>query len=300
MTQYLTTAQGMPKDTEKALLARAREFIWDNDGKTQISTDLLCAPIEVGGKNMLNLTHRNDAIELMWLKGLLKPPNKRPTWAFFADALIAHNARPAPSVSTNTKINSFLQTWKPLTRKLPPSIQRMLKVAKTYHVKWDACRIPPNIARQLPIWFHLGATPHLNKLNNYYYANCLRDNHRVSTVGDIENMIQQTSPNHKNRKECDCTLCTHDRTQYNCPKPFRCRKTATDILTCILPKWSPLTNIIKDAPDLTPDQLVSNDQAIKKKENVLFNPALPTMSSIEDGFRAFRLAQTCEQPVNQQ
>ncbi|KAG1856196.1 hypothetical protein C8R48DRAFT_749171 [Suillus tomentosus] len=57
MTQYLTTAQGMPKDIEKALLTRAREFAWDNDGKAQISTNILCAPIEKGRKNMLNLTH---------------------------------------------------------------------------------------------------------------------------------------------------------------------------------------------------------------------------------------------------
>ncbi|KAG1779307.1 hypothetical protein EV702DRAFT_966508 [Suillus placidus] len=132
------------------LINRARNFIWDNEGKSPISLNILCAPIEEGGKSMLHLTHRNDAIELMWLKGLLKPTQEQPPWAFFANALIANFARPAPTVHARVKINMFLQTWKPLTKKLPQMLQRIFKAAKTYHVKWDACIVPSPIARQLP------------------------------------------------------------------------------------------------------------------------------------------------------
>ncbi|KIK33609.1 hypothetical protein CY34DRAFT_27015 [Suillus luteus UH-Slu-Lm8-n1] len=50
MTQYLTTAQGMPKEAEDILSARSRKFVWDNEGKSTISMDMLCAPIAKGGK----------------------------------------------------------------------------------------------------------------------------------------------------------------------------------------------------------------------------------------------------------
>ncbi|KAG1800546.1 hypothetical protein EV424DRAFT_1265161, partial [Suillus variegatus] len=163
----------------------------------------------------------------------------------------------------------------------------MLKAAKTYHVKWDSCQIPPNIARQLPIWFHLGASPELNKLNNYYYVNCLRDKHKIVSVGDLEKATQQTPQDHKNRKECECSASASDRTKYECAKPFRCHKTANEILACILPKWSTSTEIFKKVPDLTPEQHEANKKALKEKGKVLFDPALPTISIIEDGFRAF-------------
>ncbi|KAG1863879.1 hypothetical protein F4604DRAFT_1032519 [Suillus subluteus] len=101
MTQYLTVAQGMPKDIEKTLMVKARSFIWDNVSKTPISMNILCAPIEEGGKNMLNIAQQNEVIELMWLKGLLKPINECPTWAFFAEVLIAKHARPVFSMRVN-------------------------------------------------------------------------------------------------------------------------------------------------------------------------------------------------------
>ncbi|KAG2337917.1 hypothetical protein BDR05DRAFT_978342 [Suillus weaverae] len=44
MTQYLTTAQGMPKHIETTLSKQIREFIWDTGGKNSISIDTLCAP----------------------------------------------------------------------------------------------------------------------------------------------------------------------------------------------------------------------------------------------------------------
>ncbi|KAG2088264.1 uncharacterized protein F5147DRAFT_559989, partial [Suillus discolor] len=48
MTQYLTIAQGMPKDVENILTTRTRKFIWDGKGNNAISMNILCAPIEKG------------------------------------------------------------------------------------------------------------------------------------------------------------------------------------------------------------------------------------------------------------
>ena len=110
MTQYLTSAQGMPTNIEKALTKRLTKFAWDGPGKPNASLDLLCAPTSKGGKGLLHLKYRNEAIELVWLKKLLSPQHKRPTWAFFANAILAHFASKTPIAPTDTRINFFLQT----------------------------------------------------------------------------------------------------------------------------------------------------------------------------------------------
>jgi hypothetical protein len=96
MSQYLTSAQGMPKEIEDILSAKSRKFIWDGEGKNSVSMDILNAPVAKGGKNVLHLKSRNEAIELKWLKGLLAPIEKRPLWAFFAHALLAKAAQNSP------------------------------------------------------------------------------------------------------------------------------------------------------------------------------------------------------------
>lgn len=101
------------------------------------------------------------------------PLEKRPPWAHFAHALIAKQAQKTPVVHPDARMDIFLQTWKPIMKNLPPAIQRILKTAKKYRVRWAANVIPPEVARQLPAWFHIGALDELNKWNNYYYANCL-------------------------------------------------------------------------------------------------------------------------------
>ncbi|KAI5986634.1 hypothetical protein EDD15DRAFT_2143942, partial [Pisolithus albus] len=41
MTQYLTCAQGMPKDIENFLTKRMKQFMWDSQGRSNISSELL-------------------------------------------------------------------------------------------------------------------------------------------------------------------------------------------------------------------------------------------------------------------
>ena len=186
MTQYLTVAQGMPPDIKKTLVDRSREFIWDNSKKPSISMDILHTPIAEGGKKLLHLKSRNEAIKLMWLKSLLSPEEHCPQWAHFAHALIAKYTAPNPVVHPNAWNNMFLQTWKPVIRKLPPPLQRIIKTARKYRTKWEANLIPPDITQKLPIWFHIGAMPELSKWNNHYYTTCLHDRHNIRNIGDLQ------------------------------------------------------------------------------------------------------------------
>lgn len=83
-------------------MKKTREFAWDSGGKNSVSLDILHSSIKEGGKSILNLRDRNEAIELKWLKSLLAPKTVRPPWAFFAHDLIAKAARSSPVIKPKT------------------------------------------------------------------------------------------------------------------------------------------------------------------------------------------------------
>ncbi|KAG1862607.1 hypothetical protein F4604DRAFT_1683755 [Suillus subluteus] len=68
---------------------------------------------------------------------------------------------------------------------------------------------------------------------------------------------------------------------------------------CILPKWDPSKKIIKKIPDLTIEQHTANDKAFKENGSVLFNLALPAMTTLSDGFRAFTSILRSEEMAHQ-
>ncbi|KAG1763208.1 hypothetical protein EV702DRAFT_1051930 [Suillus placidus] len=160
----------MPKEIEDLLSAKSHKFVWDNEGKNTISMDMLCTPVAKGAKA----------------------------------------AQHSPIVKPNAKINSFLQSWSPSQKKLPSHLRRIVQTAKKYTIRWEAITINPSIARQLPVWFHIGASDDLNKLNNHLYATCLRDKHLATSVGHIETITTRNSPSHRQNKNCTCTNCSKD------------------------------------------------------------------------------------------
>jgi hypothetical protein len=93
MTQFLTKAQGMPKNIESALTKMIRNFIWDDKRSPPISLEQLQRLKENGGINLLDIESRNEAIEVMWIKPYLDLSPSRPDWAFIIDLLI-HNMNP--------------------------------------------------------------------------------------------------------------------------------------------------------------------------------------------------------------
>ncbi|KAG2336831.1 hypothetical protein BDR05DRAFT_896206, partial [Suillus weaverae] len=121
---------------------------------------------------------------------------------------------------------------------------------------------------------------------------CLRENHKVTSVQHISDIANRNDPTHRKRKECMCNPCSKDRNNLKCTKPFKCAQLAKDMMECILPKWNPNTTIQSFNPDLTSDQITTNEKAIKKNELVLFDPKIPSPSSVEEGFRIF----TCPEP----
>lgn len=71
-TQYLTKVQGMPKDIEKQLQKIIRKFMWD-DSQSMVNEDTLYLDISLGGKKLLDIEARNEAILLKTLQRYLLP-----------------------------------------------------------------------------------------------------------------------------------------------------------------------------------------------------------------------------------
>ena len=132
MTQYLTQVQGMPPVIEKKLEKRVRRFIWGNKNIPPVNIETLHAPINMGGRGLLDIKSRNEAIDLIWLKSYLSFNENRPIWTLVADALMAINLpKSEPSSNIETKQSVFLQSWKTLTGpKSPGTIKKLFQTTK--------------------------------------------------------------------------------------------------------------------------------------------------------------------------
>jgi len=200
-TQFLAKAQGMPKNIERALIKIIRNFIWDNARTPPISMDRLYQSVSDGGINLLDITSRNHAIEITWLKPFLDLSAQRPAWAFIADTLI-NNLKP-DGIRSPKDINLFLQTWNPptqgpRTRGLPPELVLMLKTAKKFNISFAPMKMSKNLKSQLPAWFHLGTPPRTyHKSKN----KCLQETHLANTIKDLITISSRiTNRTHRHTK----------------------------------------------------------------------------------------------------
>jgi hypothetical protein len=61
----------MPKHIKKALKRIISNFIWDNNSSLRITSETLCQPIQEGGLDLLDITAKNNTIDIIWLKKYL-------------------------------------------------------------------------------------------------------------------------------------------------------------------------------------------------------------------------------------
>ncbi|KAE9398230.1 hypothetical protein BT96DRAFT_940358 [Gymnopus androsaceus JB14] len=74
-------------------------------------TQYLTKVQENGGRKVLDLLARNEAIMVTWLQSYLDFSPERATWAYVADALIAHHVPASEAnIKDHRKINIFLQS----------------------------------------------------------------------------------------------------------------------------------------------------------------------------------------------
>jgi hypothetical protein len=67
LSQYLTCVQGMPKEIEETLNRKVTKFLWDG-ASAMVNLETMTQPTTRGGKRVLDIKARNEAIELMKVK----------------------------------------------------------------------------------------------------------------------------------------------------------------------------------------------------------------------------------------
>jgi len=122
--------------------------MWKDDSSPRIALDFLYLPINEGGFNLLNISARNEAIDIIWLKLYLNFTPTHPIWATIMD-LILNKVAP-PGTSHIAQVNTFLQMWDAPTQGarlslLNDGIIRMLQVARKYQVNLAAIRLSPQL-----------------------------------------------------------------------------------------------------------------------------------------------------------
>ena len=287
MTQFLTAAQGMPRQIEDTLVKIVREFIWDSTAPPTMSLARLYALTEEGGISLLDIRARNKAIDIVRLKTYMDLSPSRPKWAYLTDAIIntLHpNIPPKPPAFP-------LTSWSPPSRgprasTLPLCVISIIKTAREAKLTFAPLRLSKQLKVQLPAWFHLGAPPRAyNKLKD----ECLKNRHRVGKVKNLRALTKRLEPGtaHQQHQSCPCDDCKKDRAK-GCKNPHRCAFNARNLLTGLARKLNPATPRQADNLTLTHHRLEKNAKAnIKRGDEVIFNPTVTTRTSLKDCFRVF-------------
>lgn len=178
-TQYRACVRGMPPEIELRLTRMIRNFIWGGGEITHptVGMETLIRPIEEGGKKLLDIKTRNEAIELMKAKRFLDLSETRPTWAKIADSLIHISLKKKWKLQDDgTYHNIFLQTLTASTREgergLPHSLRSMLNTAKKHKLSVSPVNIKPKPKLDMPIWYHAGMADLKNPGYNTIAAKC--------------------------------------------------------------------------------------------------------------------------------
>ncbi|KAJ3817546.1 hypothetical protein F5880DRAFT_1492745, partial [Lentinula raphanica] len=240
----------------------------------------------MGGRNLLDLIARNEAITITWLQSYLDLSESRAMWTHVADALIAMNIpNKYENIDERSRINIFLQSWKTQTSKLPNDLKNMIEVAKKYGARLEGIAFSREILREMPAWLHI-ETPGMAKMHNNKQSKCLRENHGVTpltSVGDLEGEAKKIrTPRHSRRRNCRCIECETARAR-NCLSPFKCFSKANEIMRIIPPKWNPMEKQPSD----------ENVEAHQNMEHeITFDKQITMEGTLADAFRIFTEGET--------
>ena len=287
MTQYLTQVQGMPANVERLLTRRAVRFMWA--GKCSlVNEQTLFKPLGAGGWALVDIKSRNKAIDIMWLKSYLKFGPDCPTWAYLADALMAINPpKSDEKVDTRIKVNPFLQSWKTKVSSrevICSDIYSLFKTANEFNVRPEGLAFSCNVMRKIPIWYHFAADSRIRHMNKGRTINCLKENHRIISVGDTESLAKALSATvHTALDECECRDCMEIENRYGCMHPHSCVMKANELLSMLPSKWNP----VAPQPDDRLDHPIALPPSGDGLSPTTFNARLAMPGSLADIFRIF-------------
>ncbi|KAF6758902.1 hypothetical protein DFP72DRAFT_807213, partial [Ephemerocybe angulata] len=173
----------------------------------------------------------------------------------------------------------------------------MLAVAAKYNLRYAPPILTEEVRRSLPAWYHPGKRGTTNTQENGPIPQCLRDVHKIFTVGHLEAFVdeyphppvfpepEQGANIAQVARGCQCEDCRDART-LGCKDPEVCYHRAVRDLNLLEDKWHP------KAPQPTLDVLLESFRAATSglalgDAEKLFNPRLDAYASLESGFRIF-------------
>ncbi|KAH9858142.1 hypothetical protein C2E23DRAFT_718956, partial [Lenzites betulinus] len=229
-------------------------------------------------------------MDLVWLKEYLNFTPSRPLWAYVADDLFASNVPPITSPASRAlRVNPFLQHWKPLRKGLPPALIALLDVAKDAQLRLEGRAFTREIIRAMPMWDHAQADRTvIRRLGSRSTATaCLRDTHRLCTVGDFETFAAEINdPAHEGHDDCECDRCTYLMAELGCACPHKCYERAERFLGALPPKWDPRG----EHPCDFEDQMMADAiEAFPSEDGtpVPFDRRITVRGSLSNAFRVF-------------
>lgn len=112
---------------------------------------------------------------------------------------------------------------------------------------------------------------------------CLRNTHRVETVGDMMRQADKVdttkNTNHKRRRNCACQPCKDKRSR-GCKNPHKCGAAAGEYVKKLSRQWNPLLEEDKRKHK-------SDTNVIQSDDAHLFDMNITTKGSLKKGFRVF-------------
>jgi ribonuclease HI len=289
-TQFLANAQGMPKHIENALKRIIKSFMWDDDSSPRITCNTLCHPIHEGGLGLLDITARNEAIDIIWLKKYLNFSLTCPIWAAITDIIIQELA--PRWIVDEIEYHPFLQCWNiptpgPANTNISNDIKRMLRIAKKYKTNLAAICLTPHLNTQLPTWYHLATE---TRLMLGMATKCLIKKHKATIVADLlrtSTRVRNAETEHRPSPYCQCQDCELDK-QKDCLNPHACATEASIRLQLIAPKLNPLARPpSNDNLSLTATRKTNNETARRTNQDITFNPTITSRTNLTECFRIF-------------
>ena len=282
-TQFLTRAQGMPNEVADQLQKMINEFSWEKKVSSMRIEDL-AKEIEEGGRKVMDVKTRNDAICLMWVKDYLRMGENRPKWAYMIDEIF-RSTRPKGAKETPEEItdwNPFTQDWYPKLRDkhIPKRIQQAMSLAKRHGVTLESPK-PDNETRlNMPIWLHRKASKDAARLYKKNEAKCLKTKHKTHYMAQLVALLGNTPPDHRDHNFCQCVQCREMSTT-GCTHPNGCLEMAKNLINAITVTWRPPGETEQNGrPQPEPATIT-----LEEGEIIIDNTAKPT--NLENSFRIF-------------
>jgi ribonuclease HI/endonuclease/exonuclease/phosphatase family metal-dependent hydrolase len=276
---YLAMVNGMPKDVEAKMTKQMSNFMWMGR-KPQMTWEQLSQPIKNGGMNAPSIKHRNEAIDIMWMKNMLQEP--KPTWAKIGLYLIGKYNK-VKDIDTR---EWPIQKKETEQQKLPKILRKIIRIAKRTNLGISPALPTERLRKDMPGLYHIGNNQQTNR-----ELTCLAKRHKVRTIEDLENIIRKDINELEKDKNKEGEKCKTGR---------KCKQKATNIVESLPTKWKPGEGNPRDNLNHTPRRKKRNEQTNYKKEEVSFNPDTYSTNEKWKELRIFRKGSTQTWPTRTQ